>query len=918
MKWFIVPFFKGMNQENGLTTERLSTKKIVLIYSLLFAGTALSVFIIFVLAHKSVIQYSDGYKQAYFWVVEVRQQLEDLLHGEGFHMWSWNKGLGMNTSIGHLIDPFMVLAALFPAGYIELGYTIATILKMYFGGLAFLAFMRFVGQKDVQCIFGPLCYAFSGWVIEVALCQSSFLLNLYLFPLLVLSVDWVYKGRNPIFFIAVVAYYMIRNFYFSYMAAIVIIIYIILRYFAYHDQFSIKDFALRIVKFILYGIAGCLISSFTMLTSVTDLSGSSTESATDTSSLLFGINYYIGFGERLLGRGMTDDYLDIGLPVLVLMLLPVAVRFINRKSTHIVMTIILFIMMLLPFFCSMFNAFGYPTLRWTFTFLFFAVWAAMDVFDMEKLRQRSSMIIMACALAATALWTLAAPFTDAVTFGPTATFFVPWNIFAGLVILLCIKLDIKAIVSRPGFREKLIIFFTLGAIIVGWNWAFLHHAKDFLRNNQINQQLEQSTQRVGNMIDDDGFYRIDQVDGLTLHHQMKYPANENTWWQTKTLYIYNSKLPARLLEFNKDVGNNYGYLKRVYVLSNDNRMGIDTLVGVKYFLGDDLKNGYFGSDQYAGHGFEFRENIDGVNIFENRYDVGLGFAYDKCISESEFLKLSRLEREQALLQAAVVPDDEKTDVQKVTAADIETDITEMPFEVKGSDGAEVTIGEDGGTIKTDKDNASFDLEVKDVKDSQLIVSFDDLQRKGSDDITIICQNEKLLQTAMNDSSNQTIPGICDYDLNMGYYDNYSGTIRVVLEDEGEYTFDDLHLSAMSAENYDKYAQQCEDEKYVISSYSEETVKGTVDVDEESIVFFSIPSYNNWHLYVDGQEADRINDVNIAFAGVEVPAGKHEIVLQYEYKYHDVGLAASAVGLLALIGTGLLFRRRKNLNKTTGK
>ena len=146
---------------------------------------------------------------------------------------------------------------------------------------------------------------------------------------------------------------------------------------------------------------------------------------------------------------------------------------------------------------------------------------------------------------------------------------------------------------------------------------------------------------------------------------------------------------------------------------------------------------------------------------------------------------------------------------------------------------------------------------------------------------------------------------------------YSGRIRIVLEDEGEYTYDDLRLSAMAGANYDKYAQQCEDEKFVISSYREETVKGTVDVDEESIVFFSIPSYNNWHVYVDGQEADRIDNVNIAFAGVEIPAGKHEIMLRYEYKYHDVGLAASAVGLLGLIGAGLLFRRRKKQQMLQG-
>ena len=69
--------------------------------------------------------------------------------------------------------------------------------------------------------------------------------------------------------------------------------------------------------------------------------------------------------------------------------------------------------------------------------------------------------------------------------------------------------------------------------------------------------------------------------------------------------------------------------------------------------------------------------------------------------------------------------------------------------------------------------------------------------------------------------------------------------RIVLEDEGEYTYDDLRLSAMAGANYDKYAQQCEDEKYVISSYREETVEGTVDVDEEIMRTIYAGAYDNY-------------------------------------------------------------------------
>ena len=137
------------------------TLKLILIYTILFGVLTIGLFVLFILAHKSFIQYGDGYKQGYFWVVEVRQQLHDLAAGEGLHMWSWSKGLGMNVSMGYIIDPFMIIAALFPPGYIELGYTVANLFKMYCGGLVFLLFCKYVELDEYKCLVGSLCYTFS-------------------------------------------------------------------------------------------------------------------------------------------------------------------------------------------------------------------------------------------------------------------------------------------------------------------------------------------------------------------------------------------------------------------------------------------------------------------------------------------------------------------------------------------------------------------------------------------------------------------------------------------------------------------------------------------------------------------------------------------------------------------------------------
>ena len=198
----------------------------------------------------------------------------------------------------------------------------------------------------------------------------------------------------------------------------------------------------------------------------------------------------------------------------------------------------------------------------------------------------------------------------------------------------------------------------------------------------------------------------------------------------------------------------------------------------------------------------------------------------------------------------------------------------------------------------------------DIEKSQLIVSFDNLKRTGSEEIKCSVRTDKLSQTILNDNSNQTIPGRCDYNVNLGYYDDYSGTIRITIFYPGEYTFDKLYVSAMSADLFDKYAKERQDSLYQITDYNEEMVKGTVDLSKDSIVYFSIPSYKNWDVYVDGVKQTRIDGVNIAFMGVEVPEGKHEVELKYSYKMLKYAGAISLVGLLFTLLICIIYRRRR--------
>lgn len=892
--------------------KRYSRKKenlvMILQYTLLFCILILGVYGVLILSHRSFIQGGDGYKQGYFWTVELKKQIESLAAGGGITLWSWSKGLGMDVQTNYILDPFNWIAASFPAGYIELGYTLSVILKMYFGGLAFLAFMRYAGAGVFESLFGSISYVFAGYFIVIGLIHADAMFSIFMFPLLILGVERIYRGKSPVLFVLSVAYYLIRFLYYAYMAGVAVFIYILLRYFAYHE-FGIKDYLRSLGRFIVWGLTGIFIAGFQLMVDVPALFGASSESATDAISLFFDRHYYIELGRELTGTGNTTAYHIAGISLLVIMLIASALPAINRRRTDIIMTVLCFVAMMFPAVCSFLNGMGYPTLRWMFILVFFASWTAAEQIGRAELHSRGGLVLCTLALLIMSFWTIGLYAAGMMDMGRRALLFVCIQLLGGAVFLLILILRHRAAFFRRA--DKAVILALCAAVLTSsWSAAFLDSKGSFVRNNGINKALEGSTQRAGALIDDDGFYRIDQVDSILYSHIVKSPPNESMWWKTKPLYVYSSRVPEKLLELNCLVGNNYGYSKRVFVLSNDNRSGLDFLCGVKYFLGDDKKNGRSGSDEYAGYGFEPYEDIDGVNVFKNRHDVSLGYVYDRYITESDFRQLDRLEREQALLQAAVLADDaDAGDLERLSLADVETAVRDVPYEIESADGVKFKEGK----IITEKDDASFTLSIGDVENSQLVVSFDGLLR-GSDEeqshsFELRAKNEYVSEMADNKINNQAIPFIRDYDLNMGYYESYSnGRIKIILSNKGKYRCDSIRVRAMDASLFDKYENRLSANKLNIESYGDEEVNGAVSCRRPGVLFLSISDYHNWRIYIDGEKAERVDGLNIAFTGAMVPAGDHSIKLVYVNRNLRAGSVLTVIGVLFL-AAALIYRKR---------
>jgi hypothetical protein len=85
----------------------------------------------------------------------------------------------------------------------------------------------------------------------------------------------------------------------------------------------------------------------------------------------------------------------------------------------------------------------------------------------------------------------------------------------------------------------------------------------------------------------------------------------------------------------------------------------------------------------------------------------------------------------------------------------------------------------------------------------------------------------------------------------------------------------------------------------VAGYSPNQVRVVVHTDTPALLVLSDVYYPGWRGYVDGEETP-IYRTDATFRGIEVPAGSHEVRMDFSPRSFPIGLILAAVGLLALL------------------
>ncbi len=903
--------------------KRLEEKRIYIAYSILFAIIVMLVFAIFFKNNCSFIWEGDGLKQHYIILKDFNESIRSFFANpkEGIDLFSWNMGLGMDV-IGQysyyiLGDPFAYLSLLFPMQYLEFSYTFLIILRMFCIGLSFIFYANYhkrrkqeqsqKGNFNYSILLGAIIYTFCSFTLFAGVRHPYFLNAMILFPLLLTSIDKLLDEDKKAPLVVTVAISAISNYYFFYMHTIMLIIYAIIRYVCEYRKEGIKHFFKKLSKAIICYIIGVLIACFILLPTAYAFLNSARSG--EETICKYGLDYYKSlFSINLLtSYGLNWSY--IGVSSIILLMLPII--WLRRKEHKVYFSYLIVgtVILLIPFLGSVMNGFSFPNNRWSFMYAF--IMSYIITLCLDKEYTKKELVIMAIFLAFYSVVSIIA-----VLFMKSMSCFVIYLIQIILAFLMLIMITFQSLFKNDNKSNVFnkINFGTISVFVLVITNIFVmayglyssydrNYAKQFVKAQNCKEELDTQLGKnlnYGKSIEnikqkDNGFYRIAKLPHLVQNLSIYYGyASTECFLSLGNKYVYN---------LNKELSDN-SYSTTSSIRGIGDRTKITTLLSTKYYIADEKNK------SNVPYGYSLKEDNNGVLTYENNYSLPIGIAYTEYMLKDEYEKLNPLEKEDLLMNTAVIENEEKlqgiTLSKKENIENIKSSYIEVPYEIK--DDNKIL---ENNKIVTKKKNQKIVLDFEKVDNSELYVYISGFEFQGnSKHVVTASLNEKnvskTIENKITSAYYQKAPEIL---LNLGYYENTKGEIELKFSAKGIYNFDKIGVLAVPMKNYEEEVQKLQKNKLNEIIVTSNEIKGKITLEKDAILQIATSYTDGWKAYVDGIKVDTIN-VNTAFIGVPVKKSQHEIYLKYEVPYLKLGISCSILGIIGFVIILIIDKRKK--------
>lgn len=818
-------------------------------------------------------------------------------------LYSWITGGGssfLGNYLNYLSSPLSFLIFLFDKEDISYAITFIVAFKCILSATSFSYYLKKSFNKDNYFLsaFGIL-YAFSAYFLAYYW-NVMWLDAMIMLPLIALGIEKIFKtGDIKLYTVSLVILFF-ANYYMGYMCCIFAVLYFFVCFIntysndgklnenaVYEKKYSTKAlmnnvFINRGVKFAFASIIAALICAITLVPVFMILKNSSATSGTFPQTfksyfdLLDLITSHFALLETTI-RSSGDNVLpNIYTGILTFILLPLFLVNnkikLKEKATYVVL--IIFFVFCFNNNCAeyIWHAFHFPNdLPYRYSYMYSFIIAVMGYKTILNFKGIKVKDIAYTGLAIISFVIVCQKFlTNKMTNSTIYATIIFVTLWCGFLFLLKNKNAQKKTVSFV--LVTFILCETIISSIVG------------LPLNQDNKNYKENYKTYTDAINyidnkDSGFYRTELCYLNTRMDPAYYGYNGISVFSSMAYESYSQLQSSLGMQSNKVNSYTYNTQTPVY----------NMMFNIKYLIQTDVslapssnlyKKIYTTSDKKS-------------NVYESKYNLPIAYCVNSKI------------------------DDWVTD--EGNPFEIQSDFVKLatgysnlfkPVEYNSTD-FDAVSGDDvteNGTYWLEKSDSSSNYGTETVSLSPTIDGNLYLYVKSSDLKTITVNSEKVsdITQSMEDA----------YILDLGYHN------------KGDEVLVSLDASKMESEStsFDFYCYTADDtvvknmynslagNSLNVESYSDTTIKGTVNAKENCYLYSSIPYDDGWSVYVDGKKAETF-EIGGTLLAIELTPGQHKI----EYKYFPVGflygIIISAVTVFGLCGFYIYNKSSLKLNKS---
>lgn len=802
-----------------------------------------------------------------------------------FPQWDFSIGQGASVLSVLRFNPFYLLSFLFPRRWMDYAYALYSMLQLFCTALAFSALCRRLGQKDELTIFtGSLIYTFSGYSLFTATKHVYYITYLVLaLPLLLLGCERFLQDKKWGLFVSVVTLLFLGSYYYAWMDGLLMGIYLLAREIYLHkdDWRKIVFDLVRLVALFLWGLAMAMATVLPSLVSL--FTSSRSDSLGNGAALFFSPTHYRKLLVYFVNLDPTaQNWTRLGFVGTVL--LAVIVLFLRRRRWELrpfKAVLGLFTLFLcLPVVGSVFNGFGYATNRWTYGLaLLMALIFVWMLPEMVHLSTKDQQIVTAVVLVYSVLVLV-------LDHSSTTVYSILLLLLLTLVLLMVNRLPDR----RLG--QQLLAGATVAALMVHVGFFFspggLNNVEDYTELGSGARKYSSSAEAALTGLEKD-LYRGEHNGNRHNTFCLTGGNGTSTYW---------SVLDNNMVEYHLDF--ELESLHQTYsIWGLDQRASLCALAGVKYYTSKTPDQVPFGFED-AGKAPHTKHTL-----FKNKYALPFGYTYTSYMTREEYDQLSALEKQQAILQNAVVEEETPALTTTLAKGEPKLNLIPVPWEAGEAKGVEL---EDNSFHVTKKDG-TITLRFQGRPGCETYLWLKGARYlKGASESTVKVQGKGGGEKNSDFYQENTLYYFdrSGYTYNLGYSDEAMTECTLTFEQKGWYSAEDIQIVCLPMKDYVRDVTALGE---VVLEDARETptggLSGHIELTDSRLLALSVPCSKGWRLYLNGEKASLMR-LNGMYMGALLAPGSYDVELRYTTPGLRLGAAVSALALLVLAAHGILY------------